>query len=103
MTRSHNSLSDPLREAMGLFDEAVTDIRNQGYTRENALTRAAARFGLTLGRARKLLYGEASAISDHEREAIRRRYLDHLDEQAAHYEQRLESAKARRRQMEIGL
>lgn len=103
MTRYQPFVSDPLREAMGLFDDVVTDIRNRGYTRENALTRAAAFFGLPVGRGKKLAYGQATSISDGERETIRRRYLDHLDEEAAHYAQRLEAAKAKRRQMELGI
>ena len=95
MVQSHNS------EIARLLDDAVTDIRNRGYTREGALSRAAEWFGVTVGRAKRMVYGEAYSVTEAERAAIRRRYLDHLDEQARYYEAKLDAAKARRRQMEL--
>src|ERR1700692_4786213 len=93
--------NDSLREAASLLDEAVTDIRNRGYTRDTALSHAAGIFGLTASRVKKFIYGEVVAVSEAEREAIRRQYREHLARQADYHAAQLEAAKARLQQMDM--
>lgn len=102
MTRTLLSLTDdPIRKSASLLDEAVTDIRNRGYTRDTALSHAAGIFGLTASRIKKLVYGEIVAVSEAEREAIRRQYREHLARQADYHATQLEAAKTRLQQMDL--
>ena len=103
MAWTHNSVNDPVRRAAEMVDEAVTDYRNRGYTREHAVEQAALALDLPKRRIKALLYGEAFSIAADEYHRIRNRFLAHLDEQADHLARRSAEARARRKQMELGI
>ena len=102
MARSQLSETGARQAALWL-DEIVSDYRNQGHTRERAIDFAAAFVGLTARRVKAVLYGEPCAFLDVEESALKRRYLAHLDSQAAHHQAKYQALRERRRQLEIAL
>jgi hypothetical protein len=87
------------RRAAELLDDAVSHYRNRGHTRATALGMAAKALGVTLRRAKGLVYGEPVAIDKDELDAIRAAFLDHLDEEAETLSQRLQDIRERRQRM----
>jgi hypothetical protein len=90
--------------AGALLDEAITDIRNRGHTREHATVLAARLFGLPLRRVVRLALcgGRETRVLDAERDRLRAAFLLHLDEEAAHLEARAAAARERYRRMLAG-
>ena len=103
MAWSHFSVTDDVRQASLLLDETVTSFRNRGFTRERAVALAAAALGISPRRARAILYGEVFAVMATEYRAMRRAFLEHLDDEARHLAERHAAVKARRAQMEMDL
>lgn len=87
-------------EAASLVDDAVTSIRNRGFTREHAVKQAAQSLGVPESRAKALLYGKVFAVAAEEYRSIKARFLAHLDAEAEYLSQRAEAARMRRREME---
>lgn len=87
-------------EAGRLVDEAVTHIRNRGYTRERAILEVANSLGLQPHRAKKLAYNEVDTLDTDEYLTILFRFQGHLDAEAQNLASRLASIKKRRRQLE---
>lgn len=100
-TWSKVSMIDTVRDVASWIDDVVSAYRNRGFSRAVATDQAALALGITPRRAKSFLYSEAFKVSDEERAAIRIRYLRHLDDEAEHFRQRLEDAKARRRQFQL--
>lgn len=103
MSGSHFSLRNDTRQASLLVDEVVNHFVNRGNTRERAVVMAARALGLTDRKAKKLLYGEICAVVADEYREMRRRFLEHLDDEARHLAERHIAVWARRRQMEMDL
>lgn len=103
MAWSNFSKLDPLREAASMLEETVTAYRNRGHTRQHAVEQAALALGMTPRRAKALLYGEAFNVALDEYNAIKQRFLEHLDQEAESLAARFEAVRAKRRQMEMSL
>lgn len=97
---SQNSVNNLLREAAELIDDAVTMVRNRGYTREKAIDQASVSLGMSKRRVKSFLYGEAICIAIDEYQKLKDRFLDHLDNEADHLAQRSAAVRLRRKQME---
>lgn len=100
LSRTHYSVESLIRDAASLIDDVVTDIRNRGFTREQAFAQAAVELGLPLNRAKKLAYGELQKIAAEEYRAIQRRFEKHLDAEAKHLNTRMEAVKKRRQDLD---
>lgn len=92
-----------IREVAALIDDTVSAFRNRGYTREVAIQQAALALGMPPRRAKALIYGEAFSMAADEYAAIKARFVDHLDDEAASLAARFEAVKARRKQLELDL
>jgi hypothetical protein len=99
MTWSKVSNGDPLCGVMSLLDQVVTDYRNRGHTRTIATEEAARALGITPRRAKSLLYGEAFKVQTEEYRAIKEKYLDHLDAEAANLAARFQAIMEKRQQL----
>jgi len=100
LARTHLSAESVIRDAASLIDDVVTDIRNRGFTREQAFTQAATELGIPLRRAKKLAYGEIHKIAADEYRTIQRRFARHLDAEAKHLTSRMEAVKQRRQNLD---
>jgi hypothetical protein len=94
--------NDTTRCAALLVDDAVTSIRNRGYTRKTALALAAEELGLRIRRVRALLYGDPVVVLDDELARIRAAFLQHLEADANDLAARSAAARERWRRMHEG-
>jgi hypothetical protein len=101
MPKSHYSVTDAVRDAARLVDDAITNIRNRGYTREQAIAQVAERFGLPATRVKKLAYGEAYSITEDEYISIIDNFLKHLENEEEFLAAGSRAARERRAKMEV--
>lgn len=77
-----------------MFDQAVLDCRNRGFTMNDAIKQVAEFFETSVGRVKRYIcYGED--CSPEERHRVHQRYLDHLEAQQADFARRLEIVRRR--------
>lgn len=86
-----------------MLDQAVSDVRNRGYTRAQAVEDRSTWFGIAKHKLHKLIYGDVVPLSDAEARLIHERYVAHLKEEADHYTRRLEAARTRLNQLELNV
>lgn len=72
------------RDAESWVSETYTDYRNRGHNAPVALEQTALSFGVTRRRARSFLEGYASSIIADEWRELKRRFMAHLDAEAAY-------------------
>jgi hypothetical protein len=94
---------DAVRTLESMILEAVTYFRNRGHKNEHAIEQTALALEVTPRRVKSFLYSEAFATSEDEFDRIRGAFLRHLDAQADDLAARSEAARAKRRQMELGI
>jgi hypothetical protein len=70
------------RQAEAWVDEVYTDYRNRGWERPVALEQTALDLGITPRRVRSLLQGDATRIAAELWQDMRRRFLQHLENEA---------------------
>lgn len=76
-----------------MLETATTQCANRGHTRQLAWTMVSEFFDIPLGRVKDyVLYGRE--CPPHEKDRIRRRYLDHLDTEQRHLEEKLLAVRA---------
>ncbi len=86
-----------------MLDQAVSDVRNRGYTRAQAMDDRSSWFGIARHKLHKLIYGDVVPLSEAEARIIHERYVAHLRDERDHYAKRLEATKARINQMEMNV
>lgn len=80
-------------------EEAVTNVSNRGHTRERAIRMVAEEFGLPLGRVQKAVYDKLVRVPLEEYQEVKRRYLLHLDTEAARLREKARDLQAKRERL----
>lgn len=91
MSRCEN----PVRNAAEIVDDAVTVLRNRGYSRQTAAREAAQWLGTSLRRVQSLLFGEPVRVNTDELADLRANYMRLLDDEARDLDRRAAQTRAR--------